>query len=273
MGKFMDVHNGFFGVTAEQLRGCAQPRPGDPGRRERRLRAGLARSGGGQGLLPRDRAVEGGRDAHPRARRPPDARGLRDHGGGLTMNAPSFTATAARRRSRWRVAASLGLRSRRGQRDRGGRPGGRRRRSARRRSSTTTSARPSPTATASSTSARSSPASARWASTSSSCRSGRASRRIDPLRPEVLVYAPKRNGGWKLVAVEYVTLRSRSGRAPSGRPRRPCSARTCCSGAGNRYGLPRLLRAACLDLAGQPARAVRRLEPEHHLPREGDNGG
>ena len=29
---------------------------------------------------------------------------------------------------------------------------------------------------------------------------------IDALHPEVLVYAPKRNGDWKLVAVEYVTL-------------------------------------------------------------------
>jgi hypothetical protein len=29
---------------------------------------------------------------------------------------------------------------------------------------------------------------------------------IDPLQPEVLVYAPKRDGGLKLVAVEYVTI-------------------------------------------------------------------
>ncbi len=52
---------------------------------------------------------------------------------------------------------------------------------------------------------------------------------IDPLRPEVLVYAPKRNGRYKLVAVEYVTF--------AGRPR-PCSARSMNPvGAGNRYGL------------------------------------
>lgn len=29
---------------------------------------------------------------------------------------------------------------------------------------------------------------------------------IDPLAPEVLVYEPKKNGGYKLVAVEYLTL-------------------------------------------------------------------
>ena len=29
---------------------------------------------------------------------------------------------------------------------------------------------------------------------------------IDPLRPEVLVYQPTRAGGWRLVAVEYVTF-------------------------------------------------------------------
>lgn len=31
---------------------------------------------------------------------------------------------------------------------------------------------------------------------------------LDPLSPEVLVYEPKKNGGYKLVAVEYMTLGS-----------------------------------------------------------------
>lgn len=29
---------------------------------------------------------------------------------------------------------------------------------------------------------------------------------LDPLKPEVLVYEPKKNGGYKLVAVEYMTV-------------------------------------------------------------------
>jgi hypothetical protein len=54
---------------------------------------------------------------------------------------------------------------------------------------------------------------------------------VDPLRPEVLVYAPKRNGGLKLVGVEYVTFDTASQPSVLGQPMlfRP---------AGNRYGLP-----------------------------------
>ena len=81
MAKFMDVHDGFFGVSGEQLAEAHQldlAIQDDEGV----VSAGLARLGLGKVFcLARD--VEGGRDAHPRARRPPHATGLRDHGRGL----------------------------------------------------------------------------------------------------------------------------------------------------------------------------------------------
>jgi hypothetical protein len=61
---------------------------------------------------------------------------------------------------------------------------------------------------------------------------------VDPLTPEALVYEPTKNGGLKLVAVEYVTFQDAWHAAfgagtPTilGRPMIPV-------GAGNRYGLP-----------------------------------
>lgn len=60
---------------------------------------------------------------------------------------------------------------------------------------------------------------------------------IDPLRPEVLIYEPKPDGGWRLVGVEYVVLQAdweaaHPGTTPTvlGQPLRPVAA-------GNRYGL------------------------------------
>ena len=55
MAKFMDVHSGFIGVTAQNCR-RRTARPRHRGRRRRALRARLARPGAGQGLLPRHRS-------------------------------------------------------------------------------------------------------------------------------------------------------------------------------------------------------------------------
>jgi hypothetical protein len=62
--------------------------------------------------------------------------------------------------------------------------------------------------------------------------------RIDPLRPEALIYAPKPGGGWRLVGVEYVVLQADWHAAfgdatPTvlGKPLKAVSA-------PNRYGLP-----------------------------------
>jgi hypothetical protein len=60
--------------------------------------------------------------------------------------------------------------------------------------------------------------------------------RVDPMRPEALVYEPKKNGGYKLVALEYVVI---AATLPAG-----ASAPTVLGQpmtfvpAGNRYGLP-----------------------------------
>jgi hypothetical protein len=60
---------------------------------------------------------------------------------------------------------------------------------------------------------------------------------IDAVHPEVLIYAPQPDGGWKLVGVEYVVLQAdweaaHPGTTPTvlGLPLKPVPA-------GNRYGL------------------------------------
>jgi hypothetical protein len=52
---------------------------------------------------------------------------------------------------------------------------------------------------------------------------------VDALRPEVLVYEPTRSGGWKLVAVEYVTFQAGQTVLGQGMNTVP---------VGNRYGVP-----------------------------------
>lgn len=56
--------------------------------------------------------------------------------------------------------------------------------------------------------------------------------RIDPLKPEALVYEPQRNGGYKLVALEWVRVGPETNPAPQvlGRPMLHV-------GSGNRYGI------------------------------------
>jgi hypothetical protein len=59
---------------------------------------------------------------------------------------------------------------------------------------------------------------------------------IDPLRPEALVYEPKRNGGYKLVGVEYVVFQAAWDAANDAPPSLFGKTFTLI-GAGNRYGL------------------------------------
>lgn len=79
MAKFMDVHNGFFGVTGEQLAEAHQRDldiENDEGVHYERAWLDF---GVRQGLLPRHWALARGGDADPRARRSPDPGGLRTH--------------------------------------------------------------------------------------------------------------------------------------------------------------------------------------------------
>jgi hypothetical protein len=60
---------------------------------------------------------------------------------------------------------------------------------------------------------------------------------IDALDPEVLVYEPKPNGGYRLVAVEYVVFQE-SWNAIHAHPPQLFGRTFTAVPAGNRYGLP-----------------------------------
>jgi hypothetical protein len=96
---------------------------------------------------------------------------------------------------------------------------------------------------------------------------------IDPLHPEVLVYAPKRNGDWKLVAVEYVTL------APLWDEAFPSQWPTVLGQdllfreAGNRYGLPDFYERHAWIWQGNPAGMFEDWNPSITCLGTGDNGG
>jgi hypothetical protein len=61
---------------------------------------------------------------------------------------------------------------------------------------------------------------------------------IDPLRPEVLVYEPRINGGYKLVALEYVTFQDAWTAAFGATTPSVLGIELKAVGAPNRYGLP-----------------------------------
>ena len=60
---------------------------------------------------------------------------------------------------------------------------------------------------------------------------------IDPLQPEALVYEPKRDGGYKLVAIEYVVFAD-AWDAVNANPPSLFGRTFTLVQAGNRYGLP-----------------------------------
>ena len=96
---------------------------------------------------------------------------------------------------------------------------------------------------------------------------------IDPLRPEVLVYAPQRDGGYRLVAVEYLTLRE-LWEAEFG------DAQPMVHGqhlhlvpAGNRYGLPDFYQVHLWLWQGNPRGTFDDWNPNVSCLGEGDGGG
>ena len=86
------------------------------------------------------------------------------------------------------------------------------------------------------------------------------------LHPEVLVYAPKRNGGMKLVAVEYVTLDTSVQRYVLGQP-------LLFKEAGNRYGLPDFYERHAWIWQGNPRGMFDDWNPSITCLGQGDNGG
>jgi hypothetical protein len=89
---------------------------------------------------------------------------------------------------------------------------------------------------------------------------------VDPLRPEVLVYAPKRNGEMKLVAVEYVTFDTSSQPSVLGQP-------MLFRAAGNRYGLPDFYERHAWIWQGNPMGTFNDWNPDISCLGNGDNGG
>ena len=61
---------------------------------------------------------------------------------------------------------------------------------------------------------------------------------IDPLRPEALVYEPRIDGGYKLVAIEYVAFQDAWHDAFGAETPTVLGVDLKAVGAGNRYGLP-----------------------------------
>lgn len=89
---------------------------------------------------------------------------------------------------------------------------------------------------------------------------------VDPLRPEALVYAPTRNGGLKLVAVEYVTFDTSSQPSVLGQP-------MLFRAAGNRYGLPDFYERHAWLWQGNPDGLFNDWNPDISCLGNGDNGG
>jgi hypothetical protein len=89
---------------------------------------------------------------------------------------------------------------------------------------------------------------------------------VDPLRPEALVYAPKRNGEMKLVGVEYVTFDTSSQPSVLGQP-------MLFRAAGNRYGLPDFYERHAWIWQGNPLGTYNDWNPSITCLGNGDNGG
>ena len=88
---------------------------------------------------------------------------------------------------------------------------------------------------------------------------------LDPLRPEVLVYAPTRAGGYRLVAVEYVTFQA--GQTVLDQPMNTVPV-------GNRYGVPVEFYAKHAWIwQGNPNGIFADWNPTISCLGNGDNGG
>ena len=96
---------------------------------------------------------------------------------------------------------------------------------------------------------------------------------INALEPEVLVYAPKRNGEWKLVALEYVTLAPLWDTAFPGQWPTVLGQDLLFREAGNRYGLPDFYERHAWIWQGNPRGLFDDWNPSITCLGTGDNGG
>jgi hypothetical protein len=96
---------------------------------------------------------------------------------------------------------------------------------------------------------------------------------INALHPEVLVYVPKRNGDWELVAVEYVTLAPLWDTAFPGQWPTVLGQDLLFREAGNRYGLPDFYELHAWIWQGNPSGMFEDWNPSITCLGTGDNGG
>ena len=211
MAKFMDVHSGFFGVSAEQLaeaHGRDLAIEADEGVH---FEHAWLDPDAGKVFCLATRAVPRVGAADPRAGGSPDARDLRTPDRGMTMTTQDLAARdrvvlrdPARRPGRvgapqpTTMTAAVGT-SRGAIRRHGPLPRSRARPAGRLRASRTHRRR-------STSASRRSTGPARWASTTSTATL--LDTTVDPAKPEVLVYAPDRHGRLHLVALEYVVFQA-----------------------------------------------------------------
>lgn len=97
---------------------------------------------------------------------------------------------------------------------------------------------------------------------------------IDPLRPEVLVYEPKRNGdGYRLVAVEYVTIQELWVGANGSAVPTVLGRELSLTAAGNRYGMPAFYQRHAWLWEPNPDGLFADWNPNVTCRGDGDNGG
>jgi len=96
---------------------------------------------------------------------------------------------------------------------------------------------------------------------------------INATTPEVLVYAPKRNGELKLVAVEYVVLQQDWQNAFGSATPTVLGQSMLFRAAGNRYGLPNFYERHAWIWQGNPLGQFNDWNPDITCLGNGDNGG
>jgi hypothetical protein len=93
---------------------------------------------------------------------------------------------------------------------------------------------------------------------------------IDPLRPEVLVYEPRIGGGYKLVALEYVTFQDAWTDTHGATPPSVLGIELTAVGAPNRYGLPPFFQRHVWLWAPNPLGVFNDWNPEVSCRGNGD---
>lgn len=96
---------------------------------------------------------------------------------------------------------------------------------------------------------------------------------INPLRPEVLVYEPTRNGGYSLAAIEYVTMAADWHAAFGAGTPTVLGQDMLFRAAGNRYGLPDFYERHAWLFKHNPSGMFEDWNPRMSCRGTGDNGG